>query len=241
MKKILVILDGASGLPENCFGGRTVLDVAETPNLDFLAKRGKMGYMYPINEKKVPGSDDAIISIFGNDPLLSRRGVFEAVGLGIKLKRGDLALRINFGTIENLRSKKVIDRRAGRTLTTKETKILAKSLNNNIKLPCKFELYPGIQHRGVLILRGGFSDNISNVDSEWSEGNNNFFEFSRPFDDEEEIAKYTANVLNDFVIQAFEILNNHPISLERKRKGLLPANMIFMRGGGIEIRYFVMT
>ena len=53
MEKILVILDGASGLPLDCFGGKTVLDVAETPNLDFFAEKGKMGYMYPINEKKV--------------------------------------------------------------------------------------------------------------------------------------------------------------------------------------------
>jgi len=235
MKKILVILDGASGLPENCFGGRSVLDVAETPNLDFFAKRGKTGYMYPINEKKIPGSDDALVSIFRSNPLLSRRGVFEALGLGAKFTRGDLVLRTNFGTIDNLTSKKIIDRRAGRTLTTKEAQILAKSLNDEIKLPCKFEYHQGVQHRGVLILKGGFSDNISNIDPEYSKGSSLRFEFSKPFDDEEEVAKYTSNVLNDFITQAFEILNKHPINLERQRKGLLPVNIFFTRGGGIEI------
>lgn len=235
MKKILVILDGASGLPENCFGGRTVLDVAETPNLDFFAKKGKMGYMYPINEKHVPGSGEALASIFGNDPLFFQRGVVEALGLGINLKRGDFAVRTNFGTIDNLTNKKIIDRRAGRTLTTKEAKVLSEALNNNIKLACKFEFYPGVQHRGVLVLRGGFSDNISNIDPEYSKSSSLKFEFSKPFDDEEEIAKYTSNVLNDFITQAFEVLNNHPINLERKRKGLLPANIFFTRGGGIEI------
>ena len=67
MKKILIILDGASGLPINVFGGKTPLEVAETPNLDFFAKNGKMGYMYPIDEKTAPGSDNSLIAIFGND------------------------------------------------------------------------------------------------------------------------------------------------------------------------------
>ena len=235
MKKILVILDGASGLPENCFGGRTVLDVAETPNLDFFAKHGKMGYMYPIKEGHAPGSDEAIMSILGNDHLLFQRGVIEALGLDIKLKRGDFAVRTNFGTIDDLKTRKVIDRRAGRTLTTREAQALAKELNNNIKLSCKFEFYPGVQHRGVLVLRGGFSDNISNMDPEYSKTQGLKFVFSKPFDDEDEVAKYTSNVLNDFIAQAFEVLNNHPVNIERRRKGLLPANIVFTRGGGIEI------
>ncbi len=235
MKKILVILDGASGLPENCFGGKTVLDVAETPNLDYFCEKGKMGNMYVINEKKIPGSDDAIVSILGNNPLLSRRGVFEALFTGIKIKRGDLCMRTNFGTIDNLTSRKVIDRRAGRTLTTKEAKIFAKDLNDNIKLPCKFEFKPTIQHRGVLVLKGGFLDNISNIDPEHTKQGGSRFVFSKPFDDEDEIAKYTCNLLNDFVVQAFNVLDNHSINIERRRKGLLPANMLFMRGPGIEI------
>ena len=232
MKKILVVLDGASGLPVKVFGGRTCLEMAETPNLDFFAENGKMGYMYPIDEKKVPGSDNSLISIFGNNPLLSRRGVYEALGLGIELKRGDLALRTNFGTIEDLKSKKIIDRRAGRTLTTKEARILAKALNSKIKLPCEFQFYPAVQHRGVLVLRGGFSDNITNTDPEWGSGDN--FKFSEPLDDDEN-SKYTANILNDFLTQSFKILDNHPINLKRRKKGLLPANILLTRGGGIEI------
>ncbi len=234
MKKILVILDGASGLPVKIFGGKTPLEIAETSNLDFFAKHGRMGYMYPINEKTIPGSDDSIISIFGNNPSLSRRGVFEAIGLGIKLNRGDFAVRTNFGTIENLKSKVIVDRRAGRTLTTKEAQILAKALNNKIKLACKFEFKPAVQHRGVLVLRGGFSDNITNTDPEWRAGKDKKFRFSEPLD-EDENSKYTVNVLNDFFNQAFKILDNHPINLVRRKKGLLPANMFFTRGGGIEI------
>lgn len=234
MKKILIILDGASGLPHEKLNGKTSFEIAKTPNLDYLTSEGRLGYMYPINEKIAPGSDNALISIFGNNPNECKRGIYEAIGSGFDLKRGDLALRINFGTIDNLKSKKVIDRRAGRSLSSKESRILIKDLNKKIKLPCKFELKSTIQHRGVLILRGGFSDNISNIDPEWSSGKNNYFKFSEPLDDSEN-SKYTVNILNEFIEQAFFILDNHKINQIRRKKGFMPANMIFMRGGGNEI------
>ena len=234
MKKILIILDGASGLSVRIFGGKTSLEMAETPNLDYFAEKGKMGYMYPIGENKVPSTDDAIVSILGNNPLLSKRGVFEAIAMNMKFARGDLAVRTNFGTLENLKTKKVIDRRAGRTLTLKEAEILSRALNKTIKLPCKFEFKPTIQHRGVLVLRGGFSDNVSNTDPEHISGGSNNFKFSVPLDDDEN-SKYTCNILNDFITQSFKILDNHPVNIIRKKKGLLPANMIFTRGAGMEI------
>jgi len=235
IKKILIVLDGASDLPMDFLGEKTPLEISETPNLDFFAKNGRLGYMYPINEKTIPSSDNALISIFGNDPKLCRRGVYEAIGAGFELKRGDLALRINFGTIENLKTKKVIDRRAGRTLSTMEAKTLVESLNNKIKLPCKFEVKSTVQHRGVLVLRGGFSDNITDCDTGWSaHGKKEEFRFSEPLDDEK-LTKFTANIVNEFLTQSFKILNEHPINIERKRKGLFPANFIFTRGGGIEI------
>jgi len=233
MKKIMVIIDGGGDLPIAQFAGKTAFESAETPNLDFFAKNGKMGLMYPINEKIAPGSDTALISIFGNDPKLFRRGSYEALGADFKLTRGDLALRTNFGTIQNLKNKIVVDRRAGRTITTAEARALVATLNEKIKLPCEFELKSTIQHRGVLVLRGGFSDNITSIDPEWSGGGKKF-RFSAPLDNEEN-SKYTSNILNEFISQAFKILNNHPINLERQRKGMLPINMVFMRGGGVEI------
>ena len=65
IKKILIILDGAADLPLDFLGEKTPFEIAETPNLDFFAKNGRLGYMYPINEKTIPGSDNALISIFG--------------------------------------------------------------------------------------------------------------------------------------------------------------------------------
>lgn len=235
MKGILVILDGIGDLPCRQLDNKTPLEAAETPNLDFLATRGEMGYMYPVRPGFIPESDEAIISIFGNELIDSTRGQLEARGTDIKLTRGDLALRANFATIDSLKEGNISDRRAGRTLTTAEAEELAKALNK-IKIPCKFVFKPTIQHRGVLVLRGGFSDNITGNDSTYSKGEAKAAEKIRTFEalDDDENTQYTTNILKEFVNKAFEVLDTHPVNKERKRKGLLPANYLLLRGAGIE-------
>ena len=125
MKGILVILDGLGDLPHKLLNDLTPLEAAQTPNLDFLAARGTLGYMYPVKPGFIPESDEAIVSIFGNDLISSSRGQLEARGSDLKMTRGDLAFRVNFGTIDNIEQGNIIDRRAGRTLTTSEANILA--------------------------------------------------------------------------------------------------------------------
>lgn len=236
MKGVLVIIDGLGDLPSSQLGDKTPLEAAHTPNLNFLAARGELGYMYSVRPAFVPESDEAVVSIFGNDLVSSTRGQLEAIGSDVKLMRGDLALRANFATIDSYKNKNILDRRVGRTLTTSEAGALAKDLNNKIKLPCKFLFKPTIQHRGVLVFRGGFSDNISGNDSVYSHGKANFtdkFGNCKPLDDEEN-SQYTANVVNEFLEKANEILENHPINETRKKRGLMPANFILVRGAGIE-------
>ena len=236
MKGILVILDGLGDLPNKQLGNMTPLEAADTPNMDFLASRGEMGYMYPVKPGFVPESDEAIVSIFGNDLTNSTRGQLEARGAGMKLTRGDLALRVNFATIDNKGN--ILDRRAGRTLTTEEAEILANALMSEIKLPCKFDFEPTIQHRAVLVFRGGFSDNISGNDPTYVKGKSKMVEKigqTRPLDGEDENSQYTSNVVNEFLVKARVVLEEHPINKERKRKGLLPANYLLVRGAGIEV------
>lgn len=236
MKGILVILDGMGDLPNSQLKGKTPLEAADTFNLDFLATRGEMGYLYPVKPGFIPESDEAITSIFGNSLISSTRGQLEARGADIKLTRGDLAFRANFATIENIQNKKIIDRRAGRTLTTEEAEILSKAINK-IQLPVKFEFKSTIQHRAVLVFRGGFSDNISGNDSTYFQGKNKdpeIAELCKSFD-EEENSQYSANIVNEFLTKAYETLNNHPINQQRKAKGLMPANYILIRDPGIEI------
>ena len=114
-----------------------------------------------------------------------------------------------------------MDRRVGRTLTTSEAEILAKALNNKIRLPCKFTFQPTIQHRAVLVLRGGFSDNITEMDPAHLAANKSEhgkFKFSEA-EDEDENSEYTANMLNDFIEKVFEVLDKHPVNEVRRKKG----------------------
>ncbi len=236
MKGMLVLIDGMADLPSKQLGNKTPLEVAETPNLDFLATRGEMGYMYPVRPGFVPESDEAIVSIFGNELISSTRGQLEARGTNLNLTRGDLALRVNFATIDSLEEGNIIDRRAGRTLTTAEAETLARAINNNIKLPCEFVFEPTIQHRAVLVFRGGFSDNISGNDVIYHQGKSldiNKIRLCKPLDDDEN-SQYSANIVNEFIEKAYEILDKHPSNEARKKRGLLPANYLFVRGAGIE-------
>ena len=235
MKGILVIVDGMGDLPCKQLDGKTPLESAETPNLNYLASHGDLGQMISVKKGFIPESDEAIVSIFGNELISSTRGQLEANGTDVKLVRGDLALRVNFGTIDYLHGGNVIDRRAGRTLTTDEAKILAKEINK-IKMPVKFSFIPTIQHRAVVVFRGGFSDNISGNDATYFNGNyamKNKINFCKPLDDEDN-SEYTANIVNEFLEKVYEVLRNHPINFERKKRGLLPANYLFVRGAGIE-------
>src|SRR3990167_7968445 len=132
MKGILVVLDGMGDLPLRQFGDKTPLESANMPNLDFLATRGETGIMYPVKQGFVPESDEAVISIFGNNQIDSTRGQLEARGADLKLTRGDLAFRVNFATIDSVEEGNLIDRRAGRTLTNYEAEVLARDVNKRV-------------------------------------------------------------------------------------------------------------
>jgi len=236
MKGIMVIMDGLGDLPHRQLEGKTPLEAADTPNLDFLATRGELGMMFPVKPGFIPESDEAIVSIFGNSLISSTRGQLEAKGAGQKVTRGDLALRVNFATIDSLKKGNIIDRRAGRNLTTEEAELLSGALNK-ITLPCKFVFEPTIQHRAVLIFKGGFSDNISGNDLTYYQGKagqGDKIAFCKPQDDDEN-SQYTANIVNEFLDKAHEVLENHPVNQARKKKGFLPANYLLVRGAGIEI------
>ena len=235
MKGVFVIVDGMGDLPNKQLKDKTPLEAAKTPNLDFFASRGQMGYLYSVKPGFVPESDEAIVSIFGNEHTASSRGQLEARGIeGMKLTRGDLALRVNFATVGDISKGEILDRRAGRTLTTAESESLAKALNK-IELSCKFVFESSVQHRGVLVLRGGFSENLLSNDLTYVKGKLKEHRLSniKPTDDDEN-SQYTANVLNEFLEKAHNILDVHPVNLARKKRGLLPANYLLVRGAGIE-------
>jgi len=227
MKKIIfIVLDGLGEKPVPQLKNKTPLEAAKTPNLDYLAKEGMCGSMSPVYHTAIPTSEEGHLSLFGYDtekyPL--KRGLFTATGAGIKMKKGDVALRGNFATVsENL---KMIDRRAGRI---SETADLIKSVNgitiDGIKLLVR---YAGGHRIGVVLRGKGLSSNISDGDAHYEKLKNEAKKIT-PLNKTSE-AKFTAEVLNKFLDKTHLILKDHPLNKKRKKKKLFPANYILLRG-----------
>ena len=135
LKGIFILLEGLGDLPNRQLGDKTPLEAADTPNLDFLATRGELGYMYPVKPGFVSGADESLISIFGNDLTFRASGQLEALGAGINVSRGDLAFSINFASMD--KDGNIIDRRVARTLNSEEAAILSMAINK-IKISCEF-------------------------------------------------------------------------------------------------------
>jgi len=229
MKKVLmVVIDGASDR-----GVRTPLSCAEKPNLNKLAKMGINGIMDTISPGIRPGSDTAHLALLGYDPFkyYTGRGPIEAAGVGIELKEGDVAFRVNFGTVEgdgSVFDKVVVDRRAGRISETDE---LVKAVNEGVdlsKFGVEFIFKRGSGHRGALVLRDDLSDKVSDVDPK-KIGEN--VKMCKPLVEDEK-AKKTAEIVNYFVQKSHEILDTHWLNEERAKKGLPKANVLLLRGAG---------
>src|SRR4030066_2240893 len=143
-KILLIVLDGLGGLPVN---GKTELDAAHKPNMDALAIKSACGLHIPVGMGITPGSGPGHLSLFGYDPIEWQvgRGVLEALGLGVELKKTDIAIRVNYATIENGIVK---DRRAGR-IPTDESRKITERLQKKIKKIDNAEVIfrPGMEHR----------------------------------------------------------------------------------------------
>lgn len=171
-KIVMVVLDGLGGLPVH---GQSELDVAVLPNLDMLAQNSACGLHVPVSFGITPGSGPGHLSLFGYNPIEWQigRGVLEALGLGVELKKTDIAIRCNYATISN---GIITDRRAGR-IPTEKSSTITKKLQDNIKKIDDAEVIfaSGMEHRFAVILRfpeqlGKGSDDIKDTDPQ-KEGN----------------------------------------------------------------------
>lgn len=246
MKLIYVVIDGMGDLPIKELQNKTPLEAAETPNMDSLAETGKTGLMYPVKKGIAPESDVAVLSILGYDPFKykARRGPLEAYGADLTITDGDLALRCNFATLGE--GKKIVDRRAGRDITTEEATKLSETINKKVKLesyPANFEFKSTTVHRAALVIRSErrpLSGEITNTDPAYSrvEGLGvartdvkMILEKCKPLDETEE-AKMSAKLVNEFVRNSHTVLKDHEINKKRGKEGKLSANLILTRDAG---------
>jgi 2,3-bisphosphoglycerate-independent phosphoglycerate mutase len=252
LKLIYIAIDGMGDLPIAELGNRTPLEVAKTPNMDFLANNGKTGLMYTVRRGVAPESDVAVISLLGYDPFeySTGRGIIEAVGAGLNVKDGNLALRCNFATLGE--GKTIIDRRVRRTLTTEEATELSAAANQEITLescPSNFEFKNTLGHRAVLVLKSKekcLSSKITNSDPAYTYVNGigvatpnveMILKESTPLDDSEE-ARNSANLVNEFIEKTHELWENHAVNKKRAAEGKLKANCVLTRDAGSQLPKF---
>ncbi len=221
---ILVVCDGLGDRPCPSLNNLTPLQAARTPSLDALASRGICGLQHTIGRGIRPGSDVSHLAIFGYDPAVyyPGRGVFEVLGIGMGIGKGDVALRANVGTLSQ--DGVILDRRAGRIESVAE---LVKGLDGKVIRGVTFIVKPGLSHRAGIIMRGkGLSDAITEQDPHVT----GVAPLSVKPKDSSKEAEFTAKVLNEFLEFAAEHLASHPLNREREKKGLPPANVMLVRG-----------
>ncbi len=245
-KLVYLVIDG---MADSLKDPVTTLEISMKPGLDWVASRGVCGLLYPVSRGVAPESDEAVISLLGYDPheVYPGRGVLEALGAGLELKWGfEVAFRANFATVDPA-TRRIIDRRAGRDIGIEEARELAEAINN-----LELGEYDGyarvvatIGHRAVVIIGSRshrLSPLVSNNDPAYEkkgfvsiavERPEPFVKDIRPLVETRE-AEITARLANMFFNKALKILTEHPINIERARRGLLPANALLLRDAGGE-------
>ena len=222
MKYVVVLGDGMADEPIEALGGKTPLEKAHTPNLDRVSKLSEIGMVHTIPDGMKPGSDTANLSVLGYDPkkYYSGRSPLEALSIGVNMRDTDVAIRCNIVTISEedvpFEEKTIIDHSSSE-IETEECgellKIVAEELANEM-----YQFYVGTSYRHCLI---------------WNQGH--VVELTPPHDVlGSKIGQYLPEdeMLCYMMKRSHELLVNHPINVERKKKGLNPANCCWFWGAG---------
>ena len=220
-KIVLLVLDGLGDLPNPAMGLRTPLEAARTPHLDTIAPAAALGRILPVAPGVTPGSGPGHLALFGYDPLetVVGRGVLEALGAGIELKKGDVAARANFCTVGG--DGVVTDRRAGRIASEECARLVAKLQHEIARLEdIEVILQAGLGHRFVVVLRGpGLGEGVSDADPHHEGARIPHAEPRAGAGAAAAPAIKSARIVNALVQRAAEVLKNEK-----------PANAVLLRG-----------
>lgn len=222
MKYITILGDGMADEPIEQLGMRTPLEASKTPVLDSIAPRCMQGLARTIPDGMKPGSDTANLAVLGYDPkkYYSGRSPLEALSIGVPMEESDIAVRCNFVTLteENVPygQRTIIDHSAGE-ISTEDCAVLVDAVQKELE-DDEFKFYVGTSYRHCLIWRDG-----------------EVVELSQPHDiPGRVIGEYlpSCDKLRSMMERSFDILNNHPINMERAKRGLNKANSIWLWGAG---------
>ena len=235
MKHLIILGDGMADWAVPQLDGKTLLEYAATPHLDWLAQQGCNGLLKTIPDGFHPGSEVANSSILGYDQhiVYEGRGPLEAASIGVELDADDLAMRCNLVCLEGDLLK---NHSCGR-LETEEADVLIRFLQEKLGNE-RIHFYTGVQYRHLLVIKGGNKHLNCTPPHDiplkpWRE--------SLPSAPSQGEGAETAQLLNDLILKSQELLKNHPLNIERQQRGMDPANSIWPWGGGYRPRMVPLT
>lgn len=225
MKYIVILGDGMADYPVDYFNGKTILEVAEKPTIDYMSEHGELGMCKTVQDGMKPGSDVANLSVMGYDTskCYTGRSPLEAASIGIDMKDDDVTFRTNLVTLSDAKryeDKVMLDYSAGE-ITTEESAQLIKAIAEELDTEA-IKFYSGISYRHLCVWNGG-STNV---------------ELTPPHAiSDRVIGKYLpkgdgAQKLLEMMHASVEILKNHPVNKSRIERGLNPATSIWPWGEG---------
>lgn len=230
MKHIIILGDGMADHAIDQLGGKTPLQYADTPYMNFLAKQGKTGMLNTIPDGFLPGSEVANTAILGYDlnKVYEGRGPLEAASIGYEMQPNDMAIRCNIIELANGR----IKNHHGGHLTTEEGNLLIKFLDKELGND-QVKFITGIQYRHLLVIKNG-NKHITcapphdHPNEEWKPLLVKPEEGYTEYNSDRMTPQATADLLNDLIIKSQSLLANHPFNRQRTEK----ANSIWPWSGG---------
>lgn len=227
MKYVVVLYDGMADYPVPALDGKTPMEVAKKPNMDFLASKGEVGLVRTVAKGLKPGSDVANMSVMGFDPMkyYTGRSPLEVASIGIDMSPSDVSLRTNLVTLSQddlPYEQKTIEDYCADDISTEEASVLIEEVQKQLGTD-EFTFYKGVSYRHCLI---------------WKNGTTELGKMTPPHDiTGKVITEYlstseNAKPLIEIMKKSYDILKDHPINLERIKNGKRPANSIWLWGEG---------
>lgn len=225
MKYLIILGDGMADEPIAKLGNKTILQAANIPTMDMLAKKGKNGLLVTVPDGFHPGSEIANLTVMGYDvaKVFEGRGSLEAASIGVEIEPGEMAMRCNIICVEN---GKIKNHSAGH-ISNEEAYELVDFLERELGSDV-VSFHKGISYRHLLKVKGG-NKHVSCTPPHDVPGTP-YADVMVKADCKE--AEETANLLNDLILRSQKLLENHPINIKRKAEGKDPANSIWPWSAG---------